>query len=292
MLALQRRRRPAAAEVRSPSPRKKLIRRATTAILVRPANRGRGAITHARHSGCWDDEAEAVSPSHATRGAGLLVHGCHLQADSWKEIVWGIPPDRLGRLPQAVLLAQEESAKVVVLGTGASKAPDGRLEGQFTLDYLLDRLDRLHDFKALQRYRLADLQALVKTAFIAELESQNTMEEVKAAFRIWTSRDIGRGFLVSSPTHLPRCLACACQAHQEEPTLFEGELHASPSETCYEGFQPGDVVVVEPPHRGDRDKTLDDLPFHEMVKRAFRVDRSRKATFLKDFDDLLASYDA
>ena len=31
------------------------------------------------------------------------------------------------------------------------------------------------------------------------------------------------------------------------------------------------MVVVEPPHRGDRDRDLDELPFHEMVRRSFRI---------------------
>ena len=39
--------------------------------------------------------------------------------------------------------------------------------------------------------------------------------------------------------------------------LFHGPIYASPSDTCYEGAQASDVVVVEPPHRGDRDKSLD-----------------------------------
>ena len=30
---------------------------------------------------------------------GILVHGCHLQAEGWEEIVWGIAPDKLGRVP-------------------------------------------------------------------------------------------------------------------------------------------------------------------------------------------------
>lgn len=234
-------------------------------------------------------EPEAGTAHHA----GILVHGCHLQADGWEEIVWGQPPDLLGRLPQAVLLAREEAAKVVVLGTGASVSADGRLEGQYTLDFLLERLPRLHEFHALKQFPSKELERLVRSSFVAELESRNTMEEVIAAFRIWTARGVTRGFLVSSPTHLPRCLACACQAlGGEEGSRFTGELRASPSGTCYEGFEASDVVVVEPPHRGDRDKTLDELPFHELVRRSFRVPADQKKDFHHDFDALLKKYSA
>jgi len=220
------------------------------------------------------------------------VHGCHLQADGWQEIVWGHPPARLGRLPQAVLLAQEEDAKVVVLGTGASQASDGRLEGQFTLDFLLERLPKLHDFSALQRYELKDLQARVRRTFTAEQRSQNTMQEVKAAFRIWTAHGVTRGFLVSSPTHLPRCLACACEAYADaNGPIFSGELLASPSETCYEGFEARDVVVVEPPHRGDRDKALDELPLHTMIRRSLKIPPEHKVAFHREFDRLVSQFD-
>lgn len=50
--------------------------------------------------------------------------------------------------------------------------------------------------------------------------------------------------------------------------LFTGPIYASPSDTCYEGAQASDVVVVEPPHRGDRDRSLDPLKFHELVRRS------------------------
>lgn len=262
-------------------------RRHSVTILVQPADGELAAAAGPPGGPCHGQQVRVGPPS---RAAGILVHGCHLQADGWEDIVWGHPPRRLGRLPHAVLLAREEGAKVVVLGTGASRAADGRLEGQFTLDFLLERLPRLHEFQSLQRFPLEELQRLTRRAFVAEVESQNTMEEVTAAFRIWSSHGVTRGFLISSPTHLPRCLAFACQAYKEDGSLFSGELHASPSETCYMGFEASDVVVVEPPHRGDRDKALDELPLHSMVRRSFKVPPENKADFHKEFDSLLKRY--
>jgi hypothetical protein len=297
--------------VASRSPALKRTRRSTTvhSIIVRPAA---NVIAKSCPLTQWrreidveadedlaqqsSDTMEVVSSasSAAHSRVGVLVHGCHLQADGWEEIVWGFPPERLGRLPQAVLLGFEEKADVIVFGTGASVAADGRLEGQYTLDTLLERLPRLHEFQALRRFPLVALQDFVRRVAIAELQSQNTIQEVRAAFDIFRERNLGRAFLVSSPTHLPRCLACACQAVAEDeregqPT-FNGEIHASPSETCYKGFQAADVVVVEPPHRGDRDKDLDSLPFHDMVRRSFKIPGQQRASFLKEFEGLLASY--
>ena len=52
---------------------------------------------------------------------GVWVHGFHLQAEVWKEVVWGKPPDLLGRVPKAVLVALEEDAVLLGFGTGGSE---------------------------------------------------------------------------------------------------------------------------------------------------------------------------
>ena len=50
------------------------------------------------------------------------------------------------------------------------------------------------------------------------------------------------------------------------------------------------MVVVEPPHRGDRDKGLDTWPFHVFVKRSYKIPPSERAHFLQRFDALLSEY--
>lgn len=45
--------------------------------------------------------------------------------------------------------------------------------------------------------------------------------------------------------------------------------------------------MVEPPHRGDRDRSLDALPLHTMVRRALHVPNERKEEFLTQLDALL-----
>ena len=116
------------------------------------------------------------------------------------------------------------------------------------------------------------------------------------------------------------CLACACRVEAEHPGLFKGSVWASPSDTSYHNFSAGDVVVVEPPHRGDRDHTLDRLcaclplarlwlsrtdggrarsrrlllargrPFHEMVKRSYSISAERREAFLEEFDAMLGRF--
>ena len=72
---------------------------------------------------------------------GVLVHGCHLQAanESWRDIVWGKPPDLLGRIPKGVHVAWRDTAVKIIIGTGASSLHGDR-EGTFTRNYLLNHL--------------------------------------------------------------------------------------------------------------------------------------------------------
>lgn len=237
--------------------------------------------------GFKDEGAE--SPGKSTR-TGILVHGCHLSADGWEHIVWGQPPHELGRLPHAVLLAWEEQASVVVLGTGASEK-DGLKESEYTLRYLWEHWAQLSEFEPLQQVPLTEARGLLEAILVLDVATQNTDQEVREGLRVMTEKSCHHAVLVSSPTHLPRCLACACKVVEGEPDLFHGPIYASPSDTCYEGAQASDVVVVEPPHRGDRDKSLDPLKFHDLVRRSYKVPKEKKADFLKRLGCLLEELD-
>lgn len=227
----------------------------------------------------------------APKGTGILVHGCHLKADGWEHIVWGSPPHDLGRLPHAVLLAWEEQASVVIFGTGASEK-DGKKESEYTLQYLWDHWPALAEFEPLHRVPLDEAEALMRRIAVVDALTQNTDEEAREGLRLFQEKNCDHAIFVSSPTHLPRCLACACKVMEKEPELFDGPIYASPSDTCYDGAAAGDVVVVEPPHRGDRDKSLDALKFHELVRRCYGVPRDRKAAFLEQLSGLLQEYGA
>jgi hypothetical protein len=229
---------------------------------------------------------ESEAGGHNT---GILVHGCHLMADGWERIVWGQPPNELGRLPHAVLLAWEEGAKVVVFGTGASER-DGKKESEVTLQYLWDHFADLAQFEPLRHLPLDKVEAKMRAIAVADTETQNTDQEVRNGLKVMSEKKCGFAVQVSSPTHLPRCLACACKVLGAEPDLFKGPVYASPSDTCYEDATASDVVVVEPPHRGDRDKSLDALKFHELVKRMYSVKTEQKAEFLGKVTALLEEY--
>ena len=270
-------------------------------ILVSPE---RGALLGPGHDARASSRTNGGGRMSVWRGGalresgriGILVHGCHLQADGWESIVWGDPPHQLGRLPHAALLAWEEreSLRCVCFGTGASQTAVGELEGAYTLRILLERLPRLAEFSAIREagVPLDELGRLLRRVAVAEVVSQNTVQEVREGLTRFAAAGCKRAVLVSSPTHLPRCLACACNVMEQDAELFEGSLWASPSDTSYQDSTAADVVVVEPPHRGDRDRDLDALPFHAMVKRSYKIGGDARARFLSRFDALLLEFGA
>ena len=211
----------------------------------------------------------------------------------WETIVWGQPPTLLGRLPHAALLAWEERQDLacVCFGTGASALADGMLESEVTLALLFDRIHLLREFDAFRHVPINELEVLLKRVTNADITSQNTAEEVREGLKRFEAMGIQRAVLVSSPTHLPRCLAVACALHEAEPTVFSGTIWASPCATNYIGYGAEDVVVVEPPHRGDRDRSLDAFPLHKMVRRSYHILAHRRRRFLERLDGLLCDFD-
>ncbi len=227
---------------------------------------------------------------------GILVHGCNLHTYHWKNIVWGKPPHDLGRIAHSVLLALCYDVEVMIFGTGASEK-NGMLEADATVQLMFERFDRLQEFAPFQSQFPAIKQqgfrdkCRQKIESIVEIEntSQNTVEEVTTAGHIFNRHHVERIILVSSPTHLPRCLRDACVAFEHNLDLahFRHRLHATPSITSYMDTSPGDVAIFEPPHRPDRP------PFHinAFLKRVNDLPGVQREPFLKRFDDLLEEFD-
>ena len=185
---------------------------------------------------------------------GILIHGRHLQTAGWVNLVWGRPPDLLGQLPMGVLVAALENAMLIALGTGASEI-DGKLEAEFTRDYLFDNFHRLSEFTAFLGFDLEHLEARIHNTVRLDTKSQNTRQEVVECARIMAGAGVNRIIRVSAPTRIPRCLLEALvqlPKHRETAELA-ANVWAVPSHVPYLGRSAADVLVIEPPHRGDAD---------------------------------------
>eukprot|EP00614_Pseudopedinella_elastica_P016818 CAMPEP_0172652950 /NCGR_PEP_ID=MMETSP1068-20121228/243578_1 /TAXON_ID=35684 /ORGANISM="Pseudopedinella elastica, Strain CCMP716" /LENGTH=685 /DNA_ID=CAMNT_0013467373 /DNA_START=80 /DNA_END=2137 /DNA_ORIENTATION=+ len=239
-----------------------------------------------------NNHAEAFKP----RKTAILVHGLHLQADGWEKVVWGdVANQKLGRVPHAIMLAEQEAASIVVFGTGGSEM-HGVKEGAFTLQFMKRNIPRLlafdsvrSHFKGMSNSVLADLANRMAAISVCETESRNTVEELEQACSLFDFAGVNRVILVSSPTHLPRVLRDAItvfEARGYHPTLL-----VSPSETCYEGCVAADVAVIEPGHRGDRDRRLDgELGLNRLVADALRVPPHRRLPFAKELAVLVTRH--
>ena len=241
---------------------------------------------------------------------GVLVHGCNLNIENWRHVAWGDPPNQLGRIPQGLLVAAQTDAEVIVFGTGASKKKFQLgesektgvelTEAEYSLEYLRIYFDKLSRFDVL-RNQIPDLSTQERISLFADkilsrtvldVQSMNTVEEIENAGTIFAEHGVEEVFLVSSPSHIVRCLRDAGAIYKSDERFagFSPNVRAVPSTTCYEGTLAIDVVVVEPPHRPDRHV----VPTHRRIQRMLalqKLDHEDLVKLIEEFDDLLQKYE-
>lgn len=239
---------------------------------------------------------------------GILVHGCNLGAENWRYIAWGDPPDDFGRIPLGVLLACEYDASVVVFGTGASKkeyrfggqSRGELLEAEYSSEMLKDNFNDLEKFsifsKRCKSIQNKDTREEIKSRFfkslILDTKSTTTPQEVEEAGNVFSEHAVDHIILVSSPTHIVRCLRDAMTIYRSEKKYapFSDNIVAIPSITCYEGASAKDVTIVEPPHRPDRPV----IPTHRRMERMLKLHKlpyEELVKLIEEFDDLLQRYE-
>jgi hypothetical protein len=202
--------------------------------------------------------------------------------------MWGNPPDEMGRIPKSVSVALQEDASLMVFGTGASEK-DGKKEGEYTRDYMLDFFPELSEFAWFEGKDLEEARSRLAEISIPECHSQNTREEMEEGARIFLEHGVEKIILVSSPTHISRCIRDALvMCHEPKFSRLRNHLYAVASDTSYLGGRVDDVVIFEPPHRGDQQAFLT----HYVVKRIFKIPEDDMPGFLKDLDALLSKYNA
>ena len=178
------------------------------------------------------------------KDVGVLIHGCHLEAEGWERIVFG-EGDQLGRVPVGLAEAVNRNAKLIFWGSGGSVSKDGLKESEYTYAKVFAKLEHL----ARQVDRSpAELAKFVKEVSFLDTKSKNTEQEIKAALRQCRARGIKELILISSPTHIARCLQEACKLKVKKKP-FPIAFYARPCDTCFANSKPYDVVIIEPPLR-------------------------------------------
>ena len=220
---------------------------------------------------------------------GVLIHGCDVNADFWTRAVWGKPPHRVGRIPKGILVTHQENADVIVLGTGAS-VKDGLKEASYTKKYMLDHWDRLTEFTEFQKLpatRLLKLREKMGGAIVEE-SSLNTQQEVERAGEIFLDRDIERVILVSTPTHLPRCIRDAFSVYEHERfASLRHNLFAAPSDCRFWGDRTSDPVIIEFPHKPGQELNF---RLAQLGGRIFEIPKDKMTDFLTAFNALIERF--
>ncbi|MES2122413.1 MAG: hypothetical protein V4492_06520 [Chlamydiota bacterium] len=216
--------------------------------------------------------------SQTTHSIGILIHGCHLQAEGkgfdWHKLVFGTAEEP-GRVPHALELLfvyqKVEDVKLLFWGTGASKITldDGteELESQHT--YRLATTTELPWMAARIGREAEEVLSLLQKISYIDKKTQNTSEEVRVAVKQCKKREIEVLISVSSTSHIQRCLTDLVTYNKErQERLF---IMASPSAT---GF--GDTLMLEAPHRGAQRKPPEELYPNVIGRKMLKL--------MKDFD--------
>lgn len=214
----------------------------------------------------------------------VLIHGRHLQAHSWENIVWG-KPRALGQVPSAVELALRHQASLIFWGTGASER-DSKKESEYTFGFAMERIEELATMISYEEGPEHLRDYLRKFSYV-DIKTQNTTQEIEVALQLCHERGIKELYLVSSPSHIARCLQEALKLLAARPEILI-RVYATASQTCFANSTAADVVIVEPPHRGD-------LPLwqtYRYVRAMFSLMRDTTVfeSFLNDFGALLRHY--
>lgn len=223
----------------------------------------------------------------------VLIHGCHLQAilagengtERWEDIVWGLGADGMptlrGRATMGIKLAYECDAGLVIFSTGASER-DGVKEGQYTYNWAIENHERLAE---LIEVTPEILDAFIRSYGKVDDESQNTRQECERNLRLCADMGADRVILVSSPWHIQRCHTEALKVAEE--LRLEGVDVPQIMAVASHGSTNG-VVILEPPHRGDRPRTV----WHELAPRFFKVPEDRLQAFFSEACELFDQYGA
>jgi len=224
----------------------------------------------------------------------VLVHGYHLQAFDWERVVWGDPAKGLlGRVPQGILVADQFDANLIIFGTGASSTAGGELEAEHTVRYLERRFDDMTSFGG--RLAAADMSRLRERFLprcVCDSVSQNTRQEVARAIDMAIDNGCSTLVLVSSSTHIPRCVRDACALLEERPDKLLAHapltIFACPSGTPFRASEGASrVAIVEPPHRGDMNAGMDGAELNTLVSLCVRLDAEKRAKLCMHLEAIL-----
>jgi hypothetical protein len=231
---------------------------------------------------------------------GILIHVYHLEAKGWENLVWGDPEyDKLGTLPKLVELLLRESASepatTILIYSGPSEK-DGLTEGAYTKRYLLEHFEDLWNFPSLNP-RLTKLSSDEVEGLRKRLEGivvgpviRNTREEVQHAAIEFQKRGINKVTQLAAASHAPRCVQSQLIIRNEGFISSDQIWSVVTSDTYFEGTTAEDLLILEPPHRGDDPMAKMNPSAPQVLKAYLELDRFKKQHFIASVEQMLENY--
>jgi hypothetical protein len=222
---------------------------------------------------------------------GVLVHVNYLQP-GWEELAWGIPEKALmGTLPKLVQLLLVESSSEpitdILMYTGPSRK-DGLNEGEYSKKYLLDHFDQLGNFPQLkpllEKLSEKELQALkiqLEEHTFTREQLVNSADEVLNAARYFAEHGITKVYQIAIASHAPRCIQLQALVRHRHQIPSEQFWYTIAADTTFEGTAPDDVIVAEPPHRGDDPARGIHPSITDILKRYYKLPYTARQPFLR-----------
>jgi hypothetical protein len=223
----------------------------------------------------------------------VLVHGCHVEATDWNNIIIGtdLPNGKIGRATLGVATALKLRAAHIIWGTGASER-DGIKEARVIFEEVLRHASEITTYcnEVLngEYWTETDLVDYLKRFSIFDTVSQNTRQETAEAASFCESIGISTIVQVSSPTHIARCFQEALVWKERNPNSSL-TFHPLASTTCYANSSASEVVVTEPPHRGDR-ATLRQDKLVKMLMKLRRLPNEKAFAVAYDICEVLQKH--
>ena len=215
----------------------------------------------------------------------ILVHGYNHTLSDWEQCMWGNPGANVyGRASQALRIAEKYCNPVIFLGGGGSFHGKDVSDAQMTHRLVLKKAPDLYK-RSFEEGTCP--RSVLEGRLYIDTDTSNTTEEVKKAFELCLEKSIPNMILVSSPTHIARCLMEALR--HKESCSDNLKICAKPSDVNYAGTSTKDVMVIEPPHLPETPK----VPFHRLIRRIvpFMKDRLRAESFAQELQTLIEKYE-
>lgn len=228
------------------------------------------------------------------------MHVYHLEAADWEKLVWGEPKYGLmGTLPKLVqLLLAEDSAEHftdILMYTGPSRKDDLN-EGEYAKRFLLNHFDELSEFPQIKilldrtsDHKRQELYNKLSDHIVVGRELVNSIDEIVNAASHFKEDGITKIYQIATASHAPRCVQLQAIARRNRQIPEDQMWYMVVADTSYKDTTPSDVVVAEPPHRGDDPAFGIHPSITDVLREYYKLPYAERQPFIRAVESALSA---